>query len=408
LVVDRAAVLLCGQGLLSGGPVQTRWLILIVLFLTRLTMAFQFQSSAALSPFLTQAYGVGLADVGLLIGLYLAPGVVVAIPGGAIAARFGDRRGVMLSLGLMLVGGAMAMVGPGWTWVLAGRVLAGIGGVVINIVMTKLLVDWFAGREISTALAIFVNSWPVGIALALVVLPPLAATGGIALAQGFTLGLIATGLLVFATVYRSPPGLAEAAAPSLAPARLPVLALTLAAGVWAFYNAALAVIFSFGPAILTAIGWEVAQASSAISLFMLVFALSVPLGGMIADRTGRRDGVIALSLAAFFLMPGILWMPGAAMPVLIAVAVLFGWAAGPIMTLPAQVLRPEARAFGMGVFFAIYYGVMMIAPGLAGTLAEARGSAADALWLGVALSGIGLACLVGFERSRRATASTQS
>ena len=49
-------------------------------------MAFQFQSIAALSPFLQQGAGLGLAEIGLLIGLYLAPGVLVAVPGGAMAA----------------------------------------------------------------------------------------------------------------------------------------------------------------------------------------------------------------------------------------------------------------------------------------------------------------------------------
>ncbi|NRB33383.1 MAG: hypothetical protein HRU31_01315 [Rhodobacteraceae bacterium] len=51
-----------------------------------MSMAFQFQSIAALSPFLQQEAGLGLAEIGLLIGLYLAPGVRVAVPGGAMAA----------------------------------------------------------------------------------------------------------------------------------------------------------------------------------------------------------------------------------------------------------------------------------------------------------------------------------
>ena len=49
-----------------------RWRALAVLFAVRVTMALQFQSVAALSPFMMTDYGVGLADVGLLIGLYLS------------------------------------------------------------------------------------------------------------------------------------------------------------------------------------------------------------------------------------------------------------------------------------------------------------------------------------------------
>ena len=102
-----------------------RWSILFVLFFARLTMAFQFQSVAALSPLIAEHYALGLADIGFLIGLYLAPGVVVAIPGGAIAARFGDKRIVMVSLLLMLAGGCLIGFVPGWTSLVAGRLLAG-------------------------------------------------------------------------------------------------------------------------------------------------------------------------------------------------------------------------------------------------------------------------------------------
>lgn len=73
-------------------------------------MAFQFQAVAALSPLIEADYGVTLVVIGLLIGLYLAPGVIVAIPGGAIAAHFGDTRIVILSMVLMLIGGALT----GW------------------------------------------------------------------------------------------------------------------------------------------------------------------------------------------------------------------------------------------------------------------------------------------------------
>jgi len=63
---------------------RNRWGVLAVLFLVRLTMAFQFQSVAAVAPLLSGKFGVSLADIGLLIGLYFAPGVVLSLPGGAI------------------------------------------------------------------------------------------------------------------------------------------------------------------------------------------------------------------------------------------------------------------------------------------------------------------------------------
>ncbi len=132
---------------------SNRWSALALLFAVRTVMAFQFQTVAALSPFIETAYGVGLGDVGLLLGLYMAPGIVLAIPGGALAARFGEKRVVILSLWLMALGLAVMALLPGWGAAMTGRLIAGIGGILMNVIMTKMVVDWFEGREIATAMS---------------------------------------------------------------------------------------------------------------------------------------------------------------------------------------------------------------------------------------------------------------
>ena len=84
---------------------MNRWHVLALLFAVRLCMAFQFQSVASVSPALMKEYGVGLGDIGLLISLYLAPGLAFAIPGGEIGRRFGDKRVVLGGLALMVGAG---------------------------------------------------------------------------------------------------------------------------------------------------------------------------------------------------------------------------------------------------------------------------------------------------------------
>ncbi len=78
---------------------SNRWTILALLFGLRVTMAIQFQATAALSPFMMEGFGLGLADIGLLIGFYLLPGIVFAMPGAAIGQRFGDKRTVFEPVG---------------------------------------------------------------------------------------------------------------------------------------------------------------------------------------------------------------------------------------------------------------------------------------------------------------------
>ena len=360
-------------------------------------MAVQFQSIAALSPLLIEDFGIGLGDIGFLIGLYFAPGVVFALPGGAVAAWFGDKRIVAFGMLLMLVGGAVIAMTESWNVFVVSRFIVGIGGVILNVVMTKLLVDWFAGKEISTAMAIFVNSWPVGIALALLVLPYLATSGGIALAWWSIFAFTAVTLVVFAVFYHAPEDAADAAV-VIERTKLPVLALVFASFVWGFYNAALAMVFSFGPTFFVQQGWTLPSAGSVTSLFMLLFSLALPVGGVIADKTGRKDLTILVSLIAFAaLMPLAVFVPSSAFAVFCVLGVLFAFGAGPIMTLPAEVLSAKSRSLGMGFFFTIYYVLMMISPRIAGGAAEAADDAGVAILVGAAMSFVAALALLGFR-----------
>ena len=75
-----------------------RWRILALLFLARIGMGFQFQTLASVGDDLVVAFGLDYAGVGLLIGLFMAPGVVLAIPAGFSGRYLSDR--VLAALGL--------------------------------------------------------------------------------------------------------------------------------------------------------------------------------------------------------------------------------------------------------------------------------------------------------------------
>jgi len=381
-----------------------RWSILAVLFFARLTMAFQFQSVAALSPLVAGHYGASLADIGLLIGLYLAPGVALAIPGGAMSARIGDKTMVAIGLILMLVGALAASLTPAWEIVLAGRVLAGTGGAILNVLMAKMVTDSFAGREISTAMAIFVNSWPVGIALALVVLPGIGTPHGLGAAWGAVAAFVGLGLVAFVLGYRTP-GAPPTPAAGGARAPLPLLAVCLAGGIWALYNAALAMVFSFGPAMLAARGWPMASAGATTSLVLWLVAVSVPLGGLVADRTGRHNAVLAGGLAGFALLLAVTpYLPDALLPAGFALmGFLAGLPAGPVMGLPSQVLGPQTRALGMGIFFTLYYAAIMAAPYVAGAAADRLGDVRVTFLLGALMLVACLAAQLAFLGRARPT-----
>jgi MFS family permease len=375
-----------------------RWGILTLLFAVRLSMAFQFQSVAAISPVVMNQFGVDLADIGLLISLYLAPGLVMALPGGEIGRRYGDKLAVLFGLALMVGGGLIMVFASAWPWQLVGRLLAGVGGVLLNVLMSKMVTDWFAGKEIATAMAIFVNSWPVGIALALIALPPLASVGGVTGVYLATSAFALLGLLLMALFYRAPlvpPGAAGAAT---WPAGVALRAIVAAGCIWGLYNAALVMVFGFGTAMLTERGWSLTAAGSAISLVLWLSSLSVPLGGILADRTGRH---IAVMLGGFALFAAMLVIAARTEFVILSFAALglvSGISAGPIMSLPARVLVPETRAAGMGIYFTILYVMGVGGPIAAGKVASMAGTSRIAFDVGAAMLG---GCVVVYWMFRK-------
>ena len=68
---------------------QRRWLILVVLFVARTAMGFQYQTVGSVAPMLGSELHVGFAEIGTLIGLYHISGVVLSLPGGLIIRRIG-------------------------------------------------------------------------------------------------------------------------------------------------------------------------------------------------------------------------------------------------------------------------------------------------------------------------------
>ena len=70
-----------------------RWLMLTVLFLARVTMGFQYQAVAALSPLFADSFCNWVNRPWDPCWAYTCPpGVVVALPGAAIGKLFGDKR----------------------------------------------------------------------------------------------------------------------------------------------------------------------------------------------------------------------------------------------------------------------------------------------------------------------------
>ena len=121
-------------------------------------------------------------------------------------------------------------------------------------------------RELVTALGVLITSWPLGIALALVTLPRLAAATSWQAAMLASAVLSALALVLVAVAYRSRQTLSAAARLRFDLARGELALAVLAGLVWTFYNMSLILVLTFGPAWLIAGGDTAAHASMVVSL----------------------------------------------------------------------------------------------------------------------------------------------
>jgi len=358
-----------------------RWLILFVLTFARTAIAFQFQSLAALSPFLIEQFQLSYAAFGTIIGLYLLPGVVVALPGGMIAHRFGDKRIACLGLVAMTVGGLIIAGADAPTALTAGRLISGTGAVLLNVLVTKMVTDWFEGANVVTALGILVASWPLGNAAALVVLPQLA------IISSWRAALLAAALFsaiaaVLVGQYFRPAETHTRELPSVwhfPPIGEFVLVL-LTGLIWALYNVSFIIILAFGPDFLMAQGWHTESASAMVSTMSWMLIVGVPFGAWLADRIRRPDlTVIACSIASALLMWALV-IVGPSLLLFVAMGLLIAPPAGVIMSLPGEAAPLRRRAFAMGVYFSCFYaGIAAFIP-LVGFARDLSGDARAPVW----------------------------
>lgn len=365
---------------------DARWRMLAILFIARGTMGFQLQSVASTSPFLIEHLNIGYAEVGTLIGVYMLAGVVLALPAGLIGQRFGDKTLSTAGLGLMALGGFIMGLGDTYAMAFAGRLISGAGSVLLSLVVTKMVTDWFAGREIVTAMGITLASWPFSIAVALMVQGSLAAAFGWRSVMYTAAAYCVLALILVLLLYRAPSKERPSDAPhTLAPTwALPpwreALPSIVAGVIWGVYNLGFLLFFSFVPLLLIDQGLSPSGAASITSMALWVMILSLPLGGYLVQRSGRPDAAILIfavvNAVALVSLP---LFPALALVFCLVLGIGIGPPAGAIMAMPARALSPENRAVGIGLFMVWYNILNVFGPGLAGYLREVFGPTAPVL-----------------------------
>ena len=353
-----------------------RWIVLAGVVLGRVAFGVQFQALASLAPDLIAAFHLDYAGLGRLIGLYMLPGAFVALPGGMLGRRFGDRATLGSGFALMVAGSLVCTLAGGPAGIGIGRVVAGTGGVILAVMMGKVVADAFEGGSFVIAMAAIVGGFPVGVGACQLTTPPL--TRWLGWHGDFLAGTLVAlaALVLFLIGEPRRPGAASSGFQF--PSRRECL-LTLIAGlVWTAYNSGYFGFLSWLPSLMAVRGHPVGLTGLAMAIATWGNIPLILLGGALAARLGNLP-VFVIGMAA--LIGGLVGIALNDAP--IAWSTLFGTVgamqASVIVAEGTLSARPENRAVGMGIFYTTYYIGGAVMPDLLGRAADHAGSPAGAM-----------------------------
>jgi predicted MFS family arabinose efflux permease len=273
---------------------MNRWAILAVLFVARTGLGLQFQTVGSVSEEIAADLGLNFTPVGTLIGLFMLPGLILSLPAGYVGRFASDRAVVCFGLGCLALGGVLVALGTGFAMAATGRLMCGAGFVFSTVFFSKMIVDWFGGKEIATAMGVLVMSWPLAIAVGQIAHGWLAKTFNWQMAFWASSAFCMLGLLLVLLFYRAPPDAPPAASgQDSRPSGREFFLVSLASIVWAALNAAYIVYLSFAPPVLQQSGLSALEAAAVASLASWAMLVSIPLAGQNRrpQRTSGRGAV---------------------------------------------------------------------------------------------------------------------
>lgn len=149
-------------GVAAAAPVLGGLASAIALALTMFVEALGYGVVAPTLPFLARNAGAGDAQIGFLVGLYAAVGLLVGIPFSALANRYGRRVLVLVGLGCLTAASLGFVVAPTYAWLVTARFAQGLGATAIWVGALTMAADLSPDASMGRSLSWITGSWSLG------------------------------------------------------------------------------------------------------------------------------------------------------------------------------------------------------------------------------------------------------
>jgi predicted MFS family arabinose efflux permease len=378
-----------------------RWLVLFSTVVSFFSVGVTFFAVPPLIPELVSRFGLTHLAIGVLMGAISVPAILFSIPLGAAIDRWPARAAGNVSLALMAIGAVLFALAPSYAALVAGRLLFGVGGLAINLLLARLVSTAFAGRELALAMGIFNAVYPASMIIMFTLHPKLLATFGW---RGELSTLAVVVILAIPlhnlAVPRDLRGEAATAEQRREPwLSMPLVALALS---WMIFFGAYASIFTFAPE------WAGGGSGAllTVSLIPWVAIVLAPLTGMLIDRTGRAGRwLLAGQLLLTAVLAGMAFRYLTPAPAMLLVGATFAAVATATYSLPATLVAATRVGFAFGFITAFSNLGNLAGPAVAGGIHDRTGSW-KLVWLLLAVCALAgaVAALVVELRGNRAAA----
>jgi MFS transporter, FSR family, fosmidomycin resistance protein len=323
--------------------------------------------AAPLFPFLQDAFGVSNVQLGLLMSVFFVVSATVQATSGFVVDKFGATRVLFFGLSCFVLAAWLAAASPVFALLYLCAGLAGMGNGVFHPVDFSILNARVSKPRLGHAFSVHGISGNLGWAAAPLVL------GGTAAFAGWRVALVVAGCIALAVILflllqrdhlddsslRSQREAVKADAAAGGPSAFAFMRNPAVWLCWSFFllsTMALAAIQSFGPAVaVSEYGFSKELAASIITVYMVVSAFGMVLGGWVVSRFERYDSVIAAALALSAiaaLLIALKVFPGASLLVLLAVMGFGVGVAGPSRDL---LIRQSAAKGALGRVYGVVY-----------------------------------------------------
>lgn len=285
-------------------------LLIVVLILATAPPAALFKI-APVQTTMMNSLGLTATQVGLLSSSFSLASVVMAIPGGIIAAKFGNWKTGILSFFAVIVGGSIGIFFSSLSLLILARVIEGIGQVLIGLVGPSVISQAFTPEKRGKAMGVFMTYMSIASVMAYNVFPRIAQSSGWKGTWVFT-AVFALACLVVWVFLKKPISATEVAVSNdEPPVRLADVAKNKS--VWlislqvTLCTIAFQGVFLFmSNYLVTVRGMEEAAAGSLCSISGTIGILGSILSGAISDKLNTRKWIIiflAVACGAHYFLP---------------------------------------------------------------------------------------------------------